>query len=240
MNSKQTVLVTGSSSGIGLSIAEEFKNNDWTVIQNSRHDISKRYFVGDTHIKADVTKIKDVYSLIDQVKKKYGHLNALVCNIGSGNNLENDNSRERWEHFLENNLLSATNLIDYALPLLEKSSVTVISSICGSIVIDGAPIEYSVSKSALNHYIKVMAKKYARKDITFNSVSPGNVLFEGSSWSKKIKKNKKEIDKYMKDHVPMGKFIEPKDIAEMVHFLASDKNRFITGQNIIIDGGQSL
>ena len=240
MNNEQIVLVTGSSKGIGLSIARKFKKERWSVIQNSRNEISKDSLIGDTYIFADVTKSDEVISLIKQIKDTYGHLDAIVCNVGSGKNLDSSNSQERWDYFIKVNLFSATNIVDQALPLLENSSVTVISSICGNSAIDGAPVEYSTAKAALNQYIKVMAKKYAEREIRFNSVSPGNVIFDGSQWEEKLKSDKKNTNDYIKQNVPMGKFIEPQDVAEMVYHLSSNNSRFITGQNFVIDGGQSL
>lgn len=240
MSNEQIVLVTGSSKGIGLSIARKFKKEKWAVIQNSRNEISKDSLIGDTCIFADVTKSDEVISLMKQIKDTYGHLDAIVCNVGSGKNLDSSDSQERWDYFIKVNLFSATNIVDQALPLLENSSVTVISSICGNSVIDGAPVEYSTAKAALNQYIKVMAKKYAEKEIRFNSVSPGNVIFDGSQWEEKLKSDKKNTNDYIKQNVPMGKFIEPQDVAEMVYYLSSNNSRFITGQNFVIDGGQSL
>ena len=240
MSNEQIVLVTGSSKGIGLSIARKFKKEKWAVIQNSRNEISKDSLIGDTCIFADVTKSDEVIILMKQIKNTYGHLDAIVCNVGSGKNLNSSNSQERWDYFIKVNLFSATNIVDQALPLLENSSVTVISSICGNSVIDGAPVEYSTAKAALNQYIKVMAKKYAEREIRFNSVSPGNVIFDGSQWEEKLKSDKKNTNDYIKQNVPMGKFIEPQDVAEMVYNLSSNNSRFITGQNFVIDGGQSL
>lgn len=240
MNSKQIVLVTGSSKGIGLSIAKKFKEAKWVVIQNSRNEISKDSLIGDTSIISDVSKLDEAMSLIKQIKSTYGHLDALVCNVGSGKNIDSDNSQERWNHFIKMNLLSASIIIEQALPLLNNSSVTVISSICGNSVVDGAPIEYSTAKAALNQYIRVMGKKYAEKEIRFNSVSPGNVIFDGSQWDEKLKSDEKNTTNYIKQNVPMGKFIEPQDISEMVYYLSSINSRFITGQNFVIDGGQSL
>ena len=240
MSNEQIVLVTGSSKGIGLSIARKFKKEKWAVIQNSRNKISKDSLIGDTCIFADVTKSDEVIILMKQIKNTYGHLDAIVCNVGSGKNLNSSNSQERWDYFIKVNLFSATSIVDQALPLLENSSVTVISSICGNSVIDGAPVEYSTAKAALNQYIKVMAKKYAEKEIRFNSVSPGNVIFDGSQWEEKLKSDEKNTNDYIKQNVPMGKFIEPQDVAEMVYYLSSNNSRFITGQNFVIDGGQSL
>ena len=240
MSDEQIVLVTGSSKGIGLSIAKKFKEAKWVVIQNSRSEILEDSLIGDSSIIADVTKSDEVMSLVKNIKDVYGHLDAIVCNVGSGKNIDSSNSQERWNYFIKVNLFSATNIVDHALPLLENSSVTVISSICGNSAIDGAPVEYSTAKAALNQYIKVMAKKYAEKEIRFNAVSPGNVIFDGSQWEEKLKSDEKNTINYIKQNVPMGKFIEPQDVAEIVYYLSSNNSRYITGQNFIVDGGQSI
>jgi NAD(P)-dependent dehydrogenase (short-subunit alcohol dehydrogenase family) len=85
-----------------------------------------------------------------------------------------------------------------------------------------------------------MAVKYGSDGIRFNSVSPGNVIFDNSTWHNKFKNNEERVRKYIKDYVPMGVFIEPEDVAEAVLFLASDKSRFTTGVVLNVDGGQSL
>lgn len=239
MNKQKIVLVTGSSKGIGLAIAKRFNEAKWLVIQNSRNYVADAQ-IGETLIKADVTKIDQVISLLNQIKVKYGRLDAIVCNVGSGKNLDSCNPQERWSHFLEKNLLSAVIVVDNALSLFKISSITLISSVCGNSVVLDAPVEYSTAKAALNQYVKVMAKKHAQSQIRINLVSPGNVIFNGSIWDEKLKLDDINTIDYIKRNVPMGKFIETQDITEMVYYLASDKNRFITGQNIIIDGGQSL
>jgi 3-oxoacyl-[acyl-carrier protein] reductase len=89
-------------------------------------------------------------------------------------------------------------------------------------------------------YIKSMAFKHANNGIRFNAVSPGNVLFEGSTWHNKIKNNEELVTKFINENVPMGVFIEPEAIADAVLFLASDSSNFTTGVELNIDGGQSL
>lgn len=240
MNNKKIVLVTGSSRGIGLAVAEKFSNHGWFVIQNSRNKLSQDSFQGNAFLRGDITKLDDVTSLVHHIKEEFGTIDALICNVGIGQNQDFGDIQERWNHFLTMNLYSATTIIELLLPILNNSSVTVISSICGSSVIETAPVEYSVAKAALNQYVRVMAKKYAKERIRFNSISPGNVLFDGSLWQEKLRLNEKDTVEYIKRNVPLGEFIEPQDIAEMAFYLSSNNSRYITGQNIIIDGGQSL
>ena len=242
-NSEKVVLVSGSTKGIGKAIAKRFIDDGYLVIQNSRNKINKSDLVATKYIQFDVTNFQDCLKLIETVQTEFGRLDVLVCNVGSGAELEkNVSSEKRWHHFIDNNLLSTTYLVDAALPLLLKSrgNVVAISSICGSSQVKGAPVEYSVSKAALNMFVKSMALKYGNSGIRFNAISPGNMMFNGSTWHTKLKKNEVEVNNFIIDNVPMGVFIEPEDIAEAVLFLGSNKSRFTTGAIINVDGGQSI
>lgn len=242
-NLQKVVLVSGSTSGIGKAIAARFTYDGFTVIQNSRNKIDQKDVLGAKFIEGDVTNYKNCLDIVKSVKEEYGRLDVLVCNVGNGTDLEPYNStEERWSHFLSSNLLSSTFLVDAALSLLmeSKGSVIAISSICGSIPVRDAPIEYSVAKAALNMYVKSMAFKYGEIGIRFNAVSPGNVMFEGSTWHNKIKNSEESVKNFINDNVPMGVFINPEVIADAVLFLASDRSKFTTGAVLSIDGGQSL
>ena len=242
-NSGKVVLISGSISGIGKVVSARFVNDGYTVIQNSRNEINKKDLLGAKHIQGDVTNYKTCLEIIESIRAEYGRLDVLVCNVGNGTALDiNILLEERWSHFLSSNLLSTTFLVESALPLLIKSkgNVVAISSICGSSFVKGAPVEYSVAKAALNMYIKSMAFKHANSGIRFNVVSPGNVMFEGSTWHNKIINDKELVTKFISENVPMGMFIEPGAIADAVQFLASDNSNFTTGVELNIDGGQSL
>ena len=242
-NLQKVVLISGSTSGIGKAVADRFIHDGFTVIQNSRNKIDKKDVLGVKHIVGDVTNYKTCLDIIEFIKLEYGRLDVLVCNVGNGADLDSDNStEERWSHFLSSNLLSTTFLVDAAISLLTKSkgNVVAVSSICGSTSVKGAPIEYSAAKAALNMYIRSMALKHGERSIRFNAVSPGNVMFEGSTWHSKIKKNKEFVNKYISENVPMGVLIEPEAVAEAILFLAKDISKFTTGVVLNVDGGQSL
>lgn len=242
-NLQKVVLISGSTNGIGKAVAARFINDGFTVIQNSRNKIDEKDVSGVKHIVGDVTNYKTCLDIIEFIKLEYGRLDVLVCNVGNGADLDSNNStEERWSHFLSSNLLSTTFLVDAAISMLIKSkgNVVAVSSICGSTLIKGAPIEYSAAKAALNMYIRLMALKHGENSIRFNAVSPGNVMFEGSTWHSKVKKNKEFVNKYISENVPMGVFIEPEAVVEAILFLANDSSKFTTGVVLNIDGGQSL
>lgn len=242
-DSRKVVFVSGSTHGIGKAIADRFVDEGYTVIQNSRRKLKNNNLLGAEHIVGDVTNYNSCLEIIKFIKTRYGRLDVLVCNVGRGTDLDaNILPVARWSHFLSSNLLSCTFLVDSALQLLmeSKGNVVAVSSICGEGVVKGAPVEYSVAKAALNMYIKSMAVKHGASGIRFNAVSPGNVMFEGSSWQIKVKKNKMQVSKFISENVPIGDFIKPEDIAEAILFLSSDRSKSTTGVVVNIDGGQIL
>ena len=118
------------------------------------------------------------------------------------------------------------------------TKIICISSICGAERID-APIGYSIAKSALNFYIKLISKELAIKKITINGIVPGNIIFDGSTWDSKIKNNPIKIRKYIKNNVPINSFGTPNDIFEVCKMISENKSNFITGSLFKIDGGQT-
>ena len=129
----------------------------------------------------------------------------------------------------------------FALPILKenKSKIICISSICGSEMIKNSPLGYSLAKSAINNYVKGMSYILAEKGISINSVAPGNVMFKGSLWDKKIKDNATKTKKYIKHNVPMNKFASIEDIFGVISILLLQESNFITGCTYIVDGGQT-
>ena len=103
-----------------------------------------------------------------------------------------------------------------------------------------APFGYACSKLLLNKLSNYIAKRYSSFGVKSNVVLPGNILHPSSSCNIKLKKNKSKIMKEIKKNVPMNKFGEAKDIANLVTFLLSDRSKFINGSEIVADGGQSI
>ena len=237
---QQIAFVSGSTQGIGLAIVIKLRQEGYTVIQNSRDRIDSKKIQGSDHIAADVTKIEDCNDLVNKIKSKYGRLDVLICNVGSGKVTSGEsNIGEYWDHYKSLNLDSATFLIESSLNLLQESKgrVIAISSICAEDPRINAPVGYAAAKAALQMYIKSMAVKHGSDGIRFNAVSPGNVYFKGSVWDKKLQEDKLSVEN---DVVPLGSFISAEDIAESVAFLVSERAKNITGVILKVDGGQSI
>ena len=238
MNSNSKVaLVSGSSRGIGKAIAEDLVNQGFIVATNSRSE------GGENHFAADLINSESAKTLVKDVLAKFGRLDVVVCNIGTGAPVDAAlNSSDRWQHYLESNLFSASNLVDASMDALKESngSVIAISSICGSSVISQAPIEYSVAKAALNMYFKSMASAHAANKVRFNVVSPGNVIFTGSRWEEKKKTDPAGIAIFLSENVPTKSFVSPAEVATAVRYFATNESANTTGVILEVDGGQSL
>lgn len=241
------VFITGSTSGIGLEIAKKFYSYGSIVALNSKNEESlkkaKCFFNEPVEgIKGDMTSEKSATEAINKFIDKFQTLDILICNVGSGRSVKPlTESLSDWEKSISINLLSATNPISASLKYLSQSKgvITCISSICGDSMIKNAPLTYSSAKAALNRYITNASFYLAKQDIRINGISPGNVFFKGSVWEKKLSENREEVLKMIKNNVPLNKFIHPDDISEAVAFLSSQVSSSITGQVLVVDGGQS-
>jgi len=119
-----------------------------------------------------------------------------------------------------------------------KGSIVCISSICGIEYIPDAPITYSVSKSALNAYVKSISRPLGKRNIRINAIAPGNILFEGSVWDRKIQENLGNVEKILERDVALNKLGSTEDICNLTGYLLSSHANFVTGAVWTIDGGQ--
>ena len=242
----KTALISGSSKGIGLSIATSLYNEGCNIVINSRHvstlrTASKKIGSNVGYFVADVTKSFECKKLVEHTVKTFGNIDILICNVGDGTSPKPGNEKiNDWKKMLDVNLNSAINLISASYMSLKKTSgsVVCISSIAGIETTD-APIPYSIAKSALNSYVKNISKPFAKVGIRINAVAPGNILFKGSIWEKKLKKNKNKVLDMISTKVAMNRFGTPDEIAYAVSFLASPLSSFTTGNILVIDGGQT-
>ena len=121
-----------------------------------------------------------------------------------------------------------------------KGSGIFISSIAGVEALP-APIPYSAAKAAVHSVAKALSDDLAKHQVRVNVVCPGNVLFPGGNWDTKLNdpERKSDIETYIQNHVPLGRFGQPSEIADAVLFLSSPRASFITGAYLIVDGGQA-
>jgi 3-oxoacyl-[acyl-carrier protein] reductase len=241
----RVALVTGSSRGLGLVIARKLADEGCLVVLNGRDSVvleKSRQQLDNSSLalKADVTSPDECAWLIRQIEARFGRLDVLVCNVGSGMSVPpGEESPEEWSRVLSLNLNSATNVIATAEHLLAASRgvVVCISSICGQETL-GAPVTYSVAKAALNTYVRGISRPYAAKGIRINAVAPGNLIYEGSVWQRKLAEDPSAVRTMLDREVALRRLGTPEEIADWVVFLSSPRASFATGETFVVDGGQ--
>ncbi len=244
---KKTAFVTGSSRGIGREIALKLAEENYTVFVTGRNkeDVDKTVqeikslngqalsWVGDLTTESG---LKEALSFVEQ---NGGSLDLLVTNIGSGKtSQEVVVELAEWKRVFDINFFSAVGAINTFLPLLEKSKgqVVCISSIAGIEKISVA-LSYSVAKAAVLSLVQQLMRPLAAMGVRINAISPGNVWIENGSWDRKMKENPTRVNDIIQNQVALKKFVGADEIAEAVWFTV--KNPSITGQNIVIDAGQT-
>lgn len=247
MNFKgKVVLVTGSSRGIGRSIAVKFAKEGASVIINYRSneseakaitEIISSYVDNCMCIKADVSKEKDVKRMVDTIIERYGHIDILVNNAGIAidNDFQNRHVKD-WQETLNTNLIGVFLTSKYAGKyMMEKQygKIINISSTNGIDTIYPYSIDYDASKAGLINMTKNLAIEFAPY-INVNAVAPGWV---DTGMNDDLSKSylKSEMEKTL-----LKRFAEPEEIASVVLFLASDMARYIDGETIRVDGGLKI
>lgn len=241
----KVVLITGASSGIGKATALLFAKHGANVAisykenkQGADEVVSEVEKSGSEAfaIQAELTKEDDAKRLVSEVMNKFGKIDILVNNAGryiGGDEWNGD--AQIWEESLKQNFVSALSVSKYVLEEMQKQKSGVIVNISSRYSVAGqfdAPA-YAASKAGIANLTQGQAKLMAPWGRS-NTVSPGTV--RAGYW---LNAPKEELDENLAV-TPLQKLVEPEDIAEAVVFLASDKAKMITGQNLIIDGGYTL
>ena len=245
-------LITGSSRGIGKAIALSFlaegakviiTGRDGASLNNTYRELSNQFSEASIYsFWGDMTQIDDIANCLDSAVKRFGKIDILVANVGTGKSkpgLEAD--RDEWERILNLNLLGSIDMVRAVVPIMRENgsgSIVFVSSIAGCEVL-GAPVTYSVAKTGVISVSKNLSYLLAKDNIRVNTVAPGNIKFEGGRWEEIIKEKPNIVEDYIKKSVPMQRFGKPEEIADAVVFLASEKASFITGACLIVDGGET-
>ena len=181
---------------------------------------------------ADVRKPEQINAMIDQTLNEFKSLDIVVNNAGILRaRTVKKMSQSEWQDVIDTNLTGVFNVCNRAAESLsENGRIINISSIAGIIGIFGQA-NYASAKAGVMTLTKVLSKELARKKVTVNAVAPGVVLTEMG------KSIPEESRKLMLQQIPLGRFGEPEEIANVVTFLASDLASYITGQTIHTNGG---
>lgn len=232
---KENVFISGASRGIGKDIALLFANNGYKVIGTSRSDFS----IDDNldnfiPLKLDITSRDDIKDCFDYLKSENLLPNILINNAGiTADQIFMRMKDEDWDNVIETNLTGTFNLSKIFIKNMIKNKsgrIINISSVSGLMGNPGQ-VNYASSKAALTGFTKSLAKEVGSRNITVNSVAPGYIDTDMTSF---LDNDAKET---IINNIPLGRIGVTSDISELVMFLASDEASYITGQTISVDGG---
>lgn len=243
MEKQETVLITGGTSGMGLATAETFIREGARVIITGRFRESidetvKQLGPNAYGIVSDAGKMTDIHNLQQQVKEIAPHIDVLFVNAGYGRFAPVEAVTEAHVNELFDVLVKGTFFtVQQILPLMREGSAVILNT---SVVTEsGFPnmAIYSTAKSAVQSFIKTIAAEYTSRKIRVNSISPGYISTNGFEKTGLSGKQINEVIEATIPTIPFKRFGEPEEIAEVVHFLASDAASYIHGTEIIVDGG---
>jgi 3-oxoacyl-[acyl-carrier protein] reductase len=246
-----SVFVAGSSRGIGKGIAAVFLNEGARVVITGRDEQS----VVETCVELSTGRAERVMSFVGdlsdpdaileaqrQTAQRWGALDCLVCNLGSGAARNGwELVRSDWDAVFRINLWATIGLVEAFLPGMveaHRGNIIFISSIAGLESL-GAPLPYGAAKAALEHFSKDLSRQVGKFGIRVNTVAPGNILFPGGNWQRKLDADREKISALIAAEVPLGRFGDPEEIGAAAAFLASQRAAFVTGACLVADGGQT-
>jgi 3-oxoacyl-[acyl-carrier protein] reductase len=240
----RSVIVTGASKGIGKGIARVFAGQGARVLLAARDlgqaEAAAAEIPGGrvSAIAADVSKAEDNLRMAETAIQRHGGIDILCCNAGVFPAAKLFDMSERdWDQVLDINLKGTFLSVQACLPALKargKGRIVVTSSITGPITGYPGWSHYGASKAGQLGFIRTAAIELAPLNITVNAVLPGNILTEG------VQALGPDYIAKMTSAIPARRLGSVEDVAYAALFLASDEAAFITGQTIVVDGGQVL
>ena len=242
MKNNYCYLITGASKGIGRSFLELLVKKKLFAIVLVRNAKEVSNFKNNSNIKifqGDITDDKIIIKIFDYIKKKKINVKYLINNAGQRQRKSFLKiSKKNIKEIFDVNFFSIFNLtqkyVKYSKNKNFNCSVVNISSIVGSLGFEDLS-GYGSTKSALDGLTKCLASEFKGR-IRFNSIQPG---FTKTSFYEKFKKKRKSLYKWTLSRIPMKRWGNPNEIAELIFFLCSDKSSYINGETIKIDGGWS-
>ncbi|WP_353855784.1 3-oxoacyl-[acyl-carrier-protein] reductase [Bacillus sp. Bos-x628] len=246
MLTNKTAVVTGSSRGIGRSIAIDLAKNGANVVVNYSGNEAKANEVVDEikalgqkafAVKADVSNVDEVQALMKTAVETFGSIDILVNNAGiTKDNLLMRMKENEWDDVININLKGVFNCTKAVTRQMMKQRSGRIINLASVVGVCGNPgqANYVAAKAGVIGLTKTTAKELASRHITVNAVAPG---FISTDMTDKLDDN---VQTEMLKQIPLARFGAPEDISNVVVFLASEGASYITGQTIQVDGGMVM
>lgn len=240
----KTTIITGATSGIGLGIARALGDLNANLVLGGRNiekgqDLAATLGARACFVGGDVKQAATNELLVTEAIARYGRLDYLVLSAGQlGIGKLDELSLDDWHDTIATNLHAVFYLLKFGIPEIRKSgggSIVIIGSVAALHAFPNHPA-YTASKGALPALVKQVARDYG-PEIRINLISPAQVLTPLLEDSVQAFENPEAILDDTAQMLPLKRLGEPKDIAETVVHLLSDRASWITGANFIVDGG---
>jgi NAD(P)-dependent dehydrogenase (short-subunit alcohol dehydrogenase family) len=244
-NQPLIAIVTGGASGIGLAIAEKFcQHNIFPVVigRDSKKLKAAQDMLGEKGktIQFDLTNLKGIPALVNDIKKEFGKIDVLVNNAGINMKKEfTQVTDEDFQNIIHTNVNVVFALSREVVKIMEAQGAGSIINITSMAALYGIPkvIAYTASKSALEGMTSAMATELSPKGIRVNAIAPG---FIATDMSSRALNGDEERKQKVLGRTPMGYLGKPEDIADAALFLATNSSKYITGTSIRVDGGNAI
>jgi 3-oxoacyl-[acyl-carrier protein] reductase len=242
----KTALVTGASRGIGREIALELARQGANVAVNFAGSEAKANEVVDEikalgrdafSVQCDVSNSEQVTAMIKDTIDRFGKLDILVNNAGiTKDNLLMRMKEEEWDDVININLKGVFLCTKAVTRQMMKQRYGRIINVASIVGVSGNPgqANYVAAKAGVIGLTKTTAKELSSRNITVNAIAPGFITTDMTD------KLTEEVKAEMLKQIPLARFGEPKDIAKVTAFLASDDSSYMTGQTLHIDGGMVM
>ena len=239
----RSAVVTGGSKGIGRGIAAVLAAAGAKVAILSRHgneaaEVARMIGGGAIAVAADVTSVEAMARACAEVAERHGGIDVLCANAGIFPSATlDDMDAAHWGHVMDTNLTGTFNTVKAALPYLKQSTqgrIVLTSTITGPVTGYPGWTHYAASKAGQLGFMRSAALELAKHNITVNAVLPGNI------WTEGLADAGEDYERTMRASIPLGRLGAVEDIGHAVLYFASKEAGFVTGQTLIIDGGQVL
>lgn len=239
--SGKVAVVTGGNSGIGFSTAQKLKAEGAQVVITGRSAEKVNAAAAELGVKGITADVQDLTALgtaAEEVKQKFGAIDILFVNAGIFAPAPiGQISEEMFDQQMGINFKGAVFTVEKFLPLIKDGGTIInLSSINAYTGMPNTAV-YAASKAAMNSYTRTAATELAARGIRVNSVNPGPVATPIFGKTGMPEEQLNGFAEAMQQRIPLKRFGQPEDIAELVAFLASDRASFITGAEYNIDGG---
>lgn len=238
----QVVIITGASKGIGREVARVFSREGAKLLLVARDGTQLKELSEElpesAYIVADIRYQDEINKAAALALNKWGRIDVLIANAGVCLESRLDEmTLEQWKETIDIDLTGVFLSIKSVLPTMKsqkKGKIVITSSVTGPVVAMPGFAHYGAAKSGISGLVRTAGIELAKYQININSIEPGNIISEGM-----LALGEEHIQQHVRA-IPWGRLGKAEEVAFLALFLASNESDYITGQGIIIDGGQTL